>query len=59
MLAWKSMSEDKLSDEKKSQPDAAGFVYRLMLAFPSWAGGILALYSIFMYRFNGLKIRPR
>ena len=57
MLAWMPMPEDKASAKKRSHPDAAGFLYRLTVAFPSWAGAILAVYSIFLSRFSILKIR--
>jgi len=53
------MSTDKSSPEKQSQPVAAGLLYRLTVAFPSWAGAILALYSIFLCRFSALKTRLR
>jgi hypothetical protein len=53
------MSVDKSSPEKQTQPVAAGFLYRLTIAFPSWAGAILAVYSIVLCRFSVLKVRPR
>ncbi len=64
MLAWAPMSaseEDKgkSSPEKQAEPVAAGLLYRLTVAFPSWAGAILAVYSIFLSRFGAFKIRPR
>ena len=59
MLAWMPMSADKSSPEKQSEGVAAGLLYRLTVAFPSWAGAILAAYSIFLYRFSILKIRLR
>jgi hypothetical protein len=57
MLAWMPMSADKSSLENQAQPVAAGLLYRLTLAFPSWAGAILAVYSIFLCRFSALKVR--
>jgi hypothetical protein len=48
---------DESSPEKQSQPAAAGFLYRLMVVFPSMAGAILAVYSISLYRCNALKLR--
>jgi hypothetical protein len=51
------MSADKSSPEKQSQPVAAGLLYRLTVAFPSWAGAILTVYSIFLCRCSALKIR--
>lgn len=53
------MSADKSSPEKQSHTVAAGLLYRLTIAFPSWAGAILAVYSIFLHRFSALKIRLR
>jgi hypothetical protein len=52
------MSTDKSRPEKQSHP-VAGILYRLTVAFPSWAGTILAVYSIFLCRFSALKIRLR
>jgi hypothetical protein len=57
MLAGMPMSADDSNSEKRSPPAAAGFLYRLMVVFPSLAGAILAVYSISLYRFNALKIR--
>jgi hypothetical protein len=51
------MFENDAHSEKHSQPVAAGFLYPLTLAFPSWAGAILAVYSIFLIRLSDLKIR--
>jgi hypothetical protein len=64
MLAWMPMSmtasdkaKAKSDPEKHSQPVAAVLLYRLTVAFPSWAGAILAVYSIFLCRCSALKIR--
>jgi hypothetical protein len=57
MLAWMRMSTDKSSLEDRVGPLAAGLLYRLTVAFPSWAGAILAVYSIFLCRFSALKVR--
>jgi hypothetical protein len=51
------MSADKSSLEKQSRPIVAGLLYRLTVAFPSWAGAILAVYSIFLCKFSTFKIR--
>lgn len=56
MLAWTPMSADKSTSEEPSE-SATGFLYRLTMAFPSWAGAILAVYSIFLCKFSALKIR--
>lgn len=53
------MSADESSTENQSPPAASGLLYSLTAAFPSWAGAILTVYSIFLCRFNALKIRPR
>jgi hypothetical protein len=59
MLAWMPMSAEKSSSEKRSQSVAAVLLYRLAVAFPSWAGAFLAVYTIFLCRFGALKIRVR
>jgi len=59
MLAWEPMSADKFSPEEPVQPLTTGLLYRLTVAFPTWAGAILAVYSIFLCKFGALKIRPR
>lgn len=51
------MSDPEPGPEKQTHADAAGLLYRLTLAFPSCAGAILAVYSIFLFRFSGLKVR--
>jgi hypothetical protein len=57
MLAWLPKSADKYSPEKQAHPFAAVLLYRLMAAFPTWAGAILAVYSIFLYKFSAFRIR--
>jgi hypothetical protein len=63
MLAWKSISDVKDDEdnqstpEKEPRPAASDLLYRLTMAFPSWAGAIVAVYSIFLCRFSALKIR--
>ncbi len=59
MFAWRPMSADKCGSGKQAEPVAAGLLYRLTLAFPSWAGAILAVYTVFLFRFGALKIRLR
>jgi len=58
MLAWIPMSTEKSSPEKQAGV-ATDVLYRLTMAFPTWAGAILALYSIFLCRFSNLKMRLR
>jgi hypothetical protein len=59
MLGWTPNSADATSSEKQFDSVAAGLLYRLTVAFPSWAGAILAVYSVFLCRFGALKIRLR
>ena len=49
------MSADKSGPENQS--NTVSLLYLLTVAFPSWAGAILAVYTVFLYRFNALKIR--
>jgi hypothetical protein len=53
------MSDDKSRPEKLDEPFAASFLYRLTIAFPSWAGALLAVYSISLRKFSSLNIRFR
>jgi hypothetical protein len=55
MLAWMSMSAEKSGSGKQADPVTTGLLYPL--TFPSWAGAILAVYTIFLCRFSALKIR--
>jgi hypothetical protein len=55
MLAWVAMSVEDSNLERQSP--AAGLLYRLTVAFPSWAGAILAVYSLFLCKFGAAKIR--
>ena len=57
MLSWISKAADKSPSERQSQAFAMDVLSRLTVAFPSWAGAILAVYSIFLCRFGALKIR--
>ena len=64
MIAWEPMKTDQCGGEKPALPDAAGFLYRITVAFPAWAGAILALYAIFiarldLFKWAALRIRPR
>jgi hypothetical protein len=44
----------------KPTPEAsAGMLYRLSVAFPGWAGAILALYALFMSKGIVSRIRLR
>jgi hypothetical protein len=49
------MFNDKPSPEKQFRPDAVSLLYRLTVAFPSWAGAILAVYAITLCRFTLLS----
>jgi hypothetical protein len=50
------MSAEESGVENPSQSVTAGLLYWLTVAFPSWAGAILTVYSIFLCRFNAGKI---
>ncbi|MFZ0797524.1 MAG: hypothetical protein WCA13_18970 [Terriglobales bacterium] len=56
MFAWILTSADKSSSGSQAERVATGLLYRLSVAFPSWAGAILAVYAIFLHRFGALKI---
>jgi hypothetical protein len=49
------------SEKKQLHSDtshlASGLLFRLSIAFPTWAGAVLAIYSIFLRSGNILKIR--
>ncbi len=53
------MSADNPSSDRQFHSAVASFFYRLTVAFPSWASAILAVYSIFLWRFGALNIRSR
>lgn len=58
MLAWMPMSVDGSSPTKQQKiTNAPGMLYGLTVAFPAWAGAILAVYTIFLCRFGAQKIR--
>jgi hypothetical protein len=59
MLAWTPNSSDATGSERQFDSVAAGLLFRLTVAFPSWAGAILAVYSIFLGRSGALKTRLR
>jgi len=64
MIVWEPDKTDETAAEKPATPDAAGLLYRLTIAFPAWAGAILALYAILMsrldvFKFNAFRIHPR
>ena len=52
------MTTDETSLQKPGMPDSAGVLYRLSVAFPAWAGAMLAFYTILL-RFGGGRMRPR
>jgi hypothetical protein len=51
------MSTDTSISEKQSHPVAESLLYRLTVALPSWAGAILAVYSVCLCKFSAFKIR--
>jgi hypothetical protein len=63
MIAWEPKTTDEPSLKKRAMPGFAGLTYLLALAFPSWAGALLAVYAMFLARFvpkfDAFRIRPR
>lgn len=63
MIAWEPRTTDEASPRNPEIPDSASLLYRLGLAFPSWAGALLAAYAILLARFvpklDAFRIRPR
>jgi len=59
MIAWEGMPTEKANMDKPTEPVATSLLYRLTVAFPSWAGALFVLYSVFIWKFGGLRIRPR
>ncbi len=57
MLAWTPMCADKSRPDTQSHAVAADLLFKMTVAFPSWAGAILAVYSVYLCRFGALKIR--
>jgi hypothetical protein len=57
MLAWMSKYADKVKSGVEAERVGAGLLYRLGIAFPSWAGAIMAVYALLLYRFDAMKIR--
>jgi hypothetical protein len=43
--------------EKASSMNLAGLLYRLAIAFPAWAGALLAVYAVIQNRRGPLKVR--
>jgi hypothetical protein len=59
MLAWMPMSAAKSNPETQDRPVPASLLYRFSVAFPTWAGAIMAVYSILLRGSGLFKIRPR
>jgi hypothetical protein len=59
MLAWEPIPDEKPNAESERTPLLAGVLYRLTLAVPSWAGALMALYSISLLRLGAHRIRLR
>ena len=51
------MSAGKARPDTEAHAVAADLLFRMTTAFPSWAGAILAVYSVYLCRFGALKIR--
>jgi hypothetical protein len=48
---------EKSQLQADTAPFASGLLYRLSIAFPTWAGAALAVYSILLRSGNILKLR--
>jgi len=46
--SWEAMGTEKLNSEKREMSRSEGFLYQFAVAFPSWAGAIVALYAILL-----------
>jgi hypothetical protein len=57
MSAWTPMSAGKSRPDAGPHAVAADLLFRMTTAFPSWAGAILAVYSIYLCWLGALKIR--
>jgi hypothetical protein len=56
LLVFMNPSENNQLQSSASH-DASGLLYRLSIAFPTWAGAALAIYSILLRSGNVLKLR--
>lgn len=59
MLAWEPVPDEKPNAVSERTRFSLGVLYRLTVAFPSWAGAIMALYSISLLRLGAHRIRLR
>jgi hypothetical protein len=59
MLAWEPKSDERPNAESEHTSFLAGILYRLTVAFPSWASAVMALYSISLLRLGAHRIRLR
>jgi hypothetical protein len=62
MSKWNQEGEvaaPELKPDEQVRPAIDGALYRLTMAFPSWAGGLLAIYALCLGGWTALKIRAR
>jgi hypothetical protein len=59
MMAWDRAPVKKSGLAETEGGDPAGVLYQLALAFPSWAGILLAAYALFLAKFNAFRIGLR
>jgi hypothetical protein len=59
MLIWESAPSKKHSANTLKDDAPAGILYQLALAFPSWAGFLLAVYALFLAKSNVFRIGAR
>jgi hypothetical protein len=53
------MAANKQVPETHTPRKLAGILYQLTVAFPSWAGGAVALYAIILSGFAAFRVRLR
>jgi hypothetical protein len=59
MLAWMPMPAAKSNPVTQDRSVPASLLYRFSIAFPTWAGAIMAVYSVLLRGSGLFKIRPR
>ena len=53
------MATGEPKSELQPNPALAGLLYRLTVIFPSWAGALVTLYTLFYYGLAALRVRFR
>ncbi len=53
------MAANQQGPEKRIRRGLTGLLYQLTVAFPSWAGGTVALHAFILGGFAAFGVRPR